>query len=283
MGSVIAVCMTKARAQAAIFVCCFCPPVFAMQRASTSSSGRSAVGYTRTSSSTNCGFMKDSEPRQREAIQACVDHFGLILGGEHSESVGWFSDPSVKGTDDVHTRPGFVRLLDFCNRTGVRDIVFEDASRLARDLITQEVAFNSLTKLGFRLYSAASPNVFLDEGETAKLVRCVLGAIHEFERAGVVKRLASSRERAAGQKFRLGTKRTLANKPKAIGRHGLLERWPTLTEVLVGFLEHAELTDDLAKQARDIAYSKGIKNKNGKCLAFRQLRTAFARVQALHV
>lgn len=258
------------------------PTAFAMQSASSVASSKAAVGYTRTSSATNCGFMKDSEPRQREAIRACAHHFNMRLGENVLESEGWFSDPSVKGTDDVHSRPGFVRLLEFCHSTGIRDIVFEDASRLARDLITQEVAFNSLTKLGFRLYSASSPNVFLDDGETAKLVRCVLGAIHEFERSGVVKRLASSRERAAVGKFRLGVKRSLANTPKPVGRHDLLERWPELGDVLLEFLEHPELCKHMICRVQDTAFAKGIKNASGKPLSRRQIRLAFARLQEQH-
>ena len=254
-----------------------------MQSASSSAECRRAVGYTRTSSATNCGFMKDSQPRQQDAIRACAAHFHLLLGNTHDESDGWFADPSVKGTDDVHSRPGFVRLLEFCHATGIRDIVFEDASRLARDLITQEVAFNSLSKLGFRLYSASSPNVFLDEGETAKLVRCVLGAIHEFERSGVVKRLAASRARAAEGKFQLGVKRSLANTPKPVGKHSLLERWPELKVILTKFLEHPDLSVQMIMQVQSLALAAGIQRKPGQPITRRQVRMAFARVHAMHV
>ena len=226
--------------------------------------------------------MKDSEPRQREAIRACAAHFNLLLGEGDTMQDGWFADPSVKGTDEVTSRPGFSLLLEFCHRTGVRDIVFEDATRFARDLITQEVAYNSLSKLGFNLYSASSPQVFLEGGETAKLVRCVLGAIHEFERSGVVKRLAASRLRAAEGKFRIGVKRTIVNTPKPVGRDNYFERWPELEHILLNFLEHPGLSRDHIMRVQSLSFSAGIMLDSGKKITTRVVRMAFARLQQMH-
>ena len=249
-----------------------------MDAARLYAAGRRAAGYIRTSSLTNCGFLKDTEARQREAIVACAAHFTMDLEAVDGEDAPFFSDPGVQGSDDVHTRPGFMRLLEYCDRTGVRDIVFEDASRLARDLITQEVAFNSLTKAGFRLYNASSPNTFLEDGPTPKLIRCILGAVGEFERSTIVKRLLVARQRAADAKFTKGVKYTLADKPKAVGRHDLLQRWPGLIPILEHYKDMPELDKHAVRTVRDLAFAKDIKSVAGKCLTNKQIRVAFTRV-----
>src|SRR3954449_12780135 len=64
-----------------------------------------AVAYLRTSSATNTGPDKDSERRQREAIQAFAKRAGFALVAE-------FSDPGVSGADPIAERPGFGQLLD---------------------------------------------------------------------------------------------------------------------------------------------------------------------------
>ena len=51
----------------------------------------------------------------------------------------WFYDPAVSGADPIETRPGFNRLLDRIEGNGVRVVIMEDASRFARDLMTQEL------------------------------------------------------------------------------------------------------------------------------------------------
>jgi hypothetical protein len=53
-----------------------------------------AIGYMRTSSATNVGRDKDSEARQRAAIESYAKASGYII-------VDWFYDPAVKGSDAV--------------------------------------------------------------------------------------------------------------------------------------------------------------------------------------
>jgi Resolvase, N terminal domain len=59
-----------------------------------------AFGYMRTSSATNVGRDKDSEVRQRAAIESYAKAAGYSI-------VDWFYDPAVKGSDAVTERPGF--------------------------------------------------------------------------------------------------------------------------------------------------------------------------------
>src|SRR4051812_43242182 len=65
---------------------------------------REAVAYLRTSSAANIGADKDSDRRQREAIQGFARRAGI-------EVVDEFYDPAVGGGDPVESRPGFIAML----------------------------------------------------------------------------------------------------------------------------------------------------------------------------
>ena len=78
---------------------------------------------------------------------------------------------------------------------GVRTIILETASRFARDLMVQEVGHAKLRERGIDLIAADNPGSFIDATPTAKLVRQVLGAISEFDKAMTVAKLRGARER----------------------------------------------------------------------------------------
>jgi DNA invertase Pin-like site-specific DNA recombinase len=147
-----------------------------------------AVAYLRTSSAANVGADKDSEKRQRSAIESYAKRAGI-------EIVETFYDPAVSGADPVHARPGFAAMLKRIEGNGVRIIVVETANRFARDLMVQEVGFSLLKERGIDLIATDSPSSFLDDTPTAKLVRQVLGAIAEFDKAMTVTKLRAARDR----------------------------------------------------------------------------------------
>jgi DNA invertase Pin-like site-specific DNA recombinase len=64
---------------------------------------QAVVAYMRTSSAANVGADKDSEKRQRAAIEAFAKRAGL-------EIIEWFYDPAVSGADPIEVRPGFAAL-----------------------------------------------------------------------------------------------------------------------------------------------------------------------------
>src|SRR3954466_2046409 len=101
---------------------------------------REAVAYLRTSSAANIGADKDSDRRQREAIQEFARRAGI-------EVVDEFYDPAVSGGDPVESRPGFIAMLKRIEGNGVRTIIVETASRFARDLMVQEVGYAMLSEL----------------------------------------------------------------------------------------------------------------------------------------
>ena len=152
-----------------------------------------AVAYLRTSSAANIGPDKDSERRQREAIET----FARAAGYELVER---YYDTAVSGADPVDTRAGFRAMLDRLLGNGVRTIIVETANRFARDLIVQETGYAMLKGYGIELIAADSPAGFLDDTPTATLIRQILGAVSQFEKAMVVSKLkvARDRKRATG-------------------------------------------------------------------------------------
>jgi DNA invertase Pin-like site-specific DNA recombinase len=148
-----------------------------------------ALAYMRTSSASNVGEGKDSEARQRKAIEGYAKAAGMVI-------VDWFYDAAVSGADPLETRPGFTALLTRIAGNGARTIIVETANRFARDLMVQEVGFAMLRGLGIMLIAADSPSSFLDDGPTSKLIRQILGAVSEFDKAMTVAKLKGARDRA---------------------------------------------------------------------------------------
>jgi DNA invertase Pin-like site-specific DNA recombinase len=147
-----------------------------------------AIGYTRTSSAANVGDDKDSVTRQRKAIQTYANRAGYRI-------VAWFDDPAVTGSDTIDSRPGFMAALEMIAGNGVRTIIVETANRFARDLIVQETGWKRLNADGVTLIAADSPDQFVDETPTAVLIRQILGAVAQFDKAMTVAKLRGARER----------------------------------------------------------------------------------------
>jgi DNA invertase Pin-like site-specific DNA recombinase len=74
-------------------------------------------------------------------------------------------------------------------------VIVETANRFARDLMVQEVGFAMFRDLSVTLVAADSPSSFLDDGPTSKLIRQILGAVSEFDKAMIVAKLKGARDR----------------------------------------------------------------------------------------
>jgi DNA invertase Pin-like site-specific DNA recombinase len=171
-----------------------------------------AFAYLRTSSAANIGEDKDSGRRQLQAIEAFARRSGIELAGT-------YHDEAVKGSDPIDTRPGFAEMLEALEANGTKTIIVETANRFARDLMVQEVGFAMLKARGMDLIAADSPTSFLDDTPTARLIRQVLGAISEFEKAMLVAKLKGARDR----KRRTGV--------KVEGRKSVREEQPATVEL----------------------------------------------------
>jgi DNA invertase Pin-like site-specific DNA recombinase len=78
---------------------------------------------------------------------------------------------------------------------GVRVILVESPDRFARDLAVQLAGHDMLKGLGIDLIPASAPDFFVEDTPTAVLVRQVLGAIAQFEKASLVAKLKAARDR----------------------------------------------------------------------------------------
>ena len=147
-----------------------------------------AVAYFRTSSAANVGADKDSERRQREAVMAYAKAARLTVEKE-------FYDAAVSGGDRVDQRAGFGALLEFCAEAGIGAVLVENASRFARDLAVQLTGHALLRARGIELIPVDAPSYFTDPSPTAEMVRQILGAVAQFEKASMVAKLRHARDR----------------------------------------------------------------------------------------
>lgn len=147
-----------------------------------------AVAYIRTSSAANVGADKDSDKRQRAAIESFAKRSGFDLVAE-------YNDAAVSGADPIETRPGFAALLDRIEGNGVRTVIVEDASRFARELMTQELGILALIQRGVRVLTANGDDLTDSSDPSRKMMRQIAGAFHEYEKARLVAKLKAARER----------------------------------------------------------------------------------------
>jgi len=148
----------------------------------------SAVAYYRTSSATNVGADKDSLKRQKEAVHAYAK-------AQKIEIVREFYDAAVSGADHLEAREGFSDLLGYVAGNGAKTILVENASRFARDLTVQLIGHAMLKKLNYELICVDAPNHFIEDTPTAEMVRSILGAVSQFEKATLVSKLKAARQR----------------------------------------------------------------------------------------
>ncbi|MEI6536079.1 MAG: recombinase family protein [Verrucomicrobiaceae bacterium] len=189
---------------------------------------KSAVAYLRTSSAANVGADKDSDKRQLAAIKAFAEANGF-------EVVASYYDAAVSGADPVTERLGFMEMLGRLVNNGSKTILVESPDRFARDLAVQLAGHDMLKDMGIALIPATAPDFFTEDTPTAVLVRQVLGAIAQFEKASTVAKLAAARKR----------------RREAIGK-------------CEGRKSHAELRPDIVQMVKELRHAgSGRKPKRG--------------------
>lgn len=171
-----------------------------------------AVAYLRTSSAANTGEDKDSVKRQRKAVTDYAERAGMIVVAE-------FNDEAVKGSDPIEVRPGFAALLDRIESNGVRTVLVEDASRFARDLVTQELGILALIDRGVRVVTASGDDLTETDDPFKVAMRQIAGAFAQLEKARLVSKLKAARDR---KKAEIG---------KCGGRHSYRERDTTMVDL----------------------------------------------------
>jgi DNA invertase Pin-like site-specific DNA recombinase len=166
----------------------------------------------------------DTWDRQTAAITKYAKHHGM-------EVVDEFRDAGVSGTKDLDNRPGLAALLDRVENNGVRVVLVENATRLARDLMVSEVILQQLSAVGCSVVAADSGTDLTADTDdpTRRLIRQVLGAVAEFDRRVTVMKLRAARERRRARGERCEGRKpfgTLPGEPETLLRIRELRRKP---------------------------------------------------------
>ena len=147
------------------------------------------VAYFRTSSAANVGTDKDSEPRQREA----VERFAKINGYQIVES---FYDDAVSGADLIENRPGFGAMLDRIEGNGVRVVLVESIDRFARDMAAGVLGLALMKARGVTVIAADSGADLTEPADPMQkaMIQIAL-TFAELEKARLVGKLKAARQR----------------------------------------------------------------------------------------
>ncbi len=155
-----------------------------------------AFGYLRVSGASQ--LEGDGFARQRASIEAYAAAHGY-------EITRWFEEEGVSGKTQWGDRPAWVDMMLAVN--GTKTIFVEKLDRVARDLMIQEHIIADLRRRQLDLISVAEPDLCIDD-PSRKLLRQIMGAIHEYERSQITAKLraAKTRLKAQGKKSVEGRK-----------------------------------------------------------------------------
>jgi DNA invertase Pin-like site-specific DNA recombinase len=173
----------------------------------------------------------------------------------------------VSGADPVHERPGFTAMLDRIASNGVRCIIVESPDRFARDLAVQLAGHDFLKKLGVALIPAAAPDFFTEDTPTAVLVRQVLGAISQFEKASLVAKLKAARDRKRAATGNCGGMPPLAEtRPEVVElarrlRHTRSGRQRSLREISAELAERGFVAEHTGRPYQAAQVSRMLEDK----------------------
>ena len=192
----------------------------------------------------------DGFPRQRESIAKFARANGL-------EIVEEFRDEGVSGTNEMADRPGLASLYDRLESNGVRYVLVENASRLARDLMVSEIILAQFRKLGVTVAECEGGNDLTigdEDNPTAVLIRQILGAVSQFEKTVLVLKLRAARMRKRRTEGRCEGAKPYGERP---GEAIILEKMRTLARRRShGTLSMAEIAGVLNRA--------GMLNRKGK-------------------
>lgn len=214
-------------------------------------SGTPAVAYMRCSGLGQADG--DTWDRQEAAVRKYARGTGLTVA-----DVDWFRDVGVSGTKDLDSRPGLAALLDRIESNGVRVVLVENATRLARDLMVSEVILAQLRDAGCRVIACDSGHDLIDDADddpTRRLIRQVLGAVAEFDRRVTVLKLRAARERIRRRAGRCEGRKPYGSRP---GEPAVIDRIRELHRK-----PHGEKRRSLQEIA-DILNAEGVATRTGK-------------------
>ena len=128
---------------------------------------------------------------------------------------------------------------------GVRTVIVEDASRFARELMTQELGILTLIKRDVRVFTASGDELTDNSDPSRVMMRQIAGAFHQYEKARLVAKLkaARDRKRATGAKVE-GRKSYSEARPETVALARQLAAQPhmSLRKVAAALADAGHLT-----------------------------------------
>lgn len=159
--------------------------------------GTPVVGYLRVST--------DRQVVDGAGLEVQRDAVASWAAGRGCELVDVFADEGLSGSNGLEVRVGLAEALEAVREGRAAGVVVYRLDRLARDLMVQEQLLAEVWRAGAEVWSCSPAEaqylVRDDPGDPSrKLIRQVLGAVAEYERAMIRLRLAAGRARkhAAG-------------------------------------------------------------------------------------
>lgn len=155
------------------------------------------VGYLRVST--------DQQETGPDVQRAGIERW-LCAHREHSVAA-WLTDEDVSGSRDLEHRPALGQAFAMVGHGEADGLVVFKLDRLARDLIVQEQLLAELWRIGPRVEvfscspAESSYAVRDDPGDPSrKMIRQILGAVSEYERAMIRLRMmaGAARKRESG-------------------------------------------------------------------------------------
>jgi DNA invertase Pin-like site-specific DNA recombinase len=145
-----------------------------------------AVGYLRVSTQEQADSGYGLEAQRLAILRFCAD-LGFVL---HAV----YTDAGVSGAAGLDERPALSRALAELEAGRADRLVVYRLDRLARDLILQELLLARLAKAGTPVLSVTEPDIdTLSDDPTKTLIRQVLGALAQYERALIRGRMDAGR------------------------------------------------------------------------------------------
>jgi len=152
--------------------------------------------YLRVSGATQADEDRGGIPRQTENVSAFALGHGFTISRTFVES--------FTGTD-LENRPALREMRETLLAGEIKTVVVEKLDRIARDLMIQESIIADFQKHGVTLLSVTPGEEDLcSKDPTRKFIRQVLGAVAEFDRSTIVRRMQDGKRRARAAGKRVG-------------------------------------------------------------------------------
>lgn len=202
-----------------------------------------AIGYIRVST--------DRQELGPEAQRMAIEAKGKELGVE----VELFEDIGVSGSVEHDSRQGLSQALARLCRGDV--LIVAKLDRLSRDLLNQLVIERIVEKEGARIISCAKEGTDND-GHMGKLIRQILGAVAEYERAII-------RERTrATVKVKKARGEILGHPPFGYRKEGKVLVQDDHEQTIIEMIRQHKASGYSVRRIAEVLNENAIKTKQGK-------------------